>query len=523
MAGDYVIGVDSSTTAAKAVVWNPAGLAVSSARSTFELSRPRPGWGEQNAEDWWAATAAAVRRAVQTVDASRVGALCVTHQRETFVCLDAAGNPLRPALLWLDGRAVREVEEHGTAEVHRITGKPPNPTPAWYKLLWLARHEPETVARTGKVVDVQGFLVHRLTGEWATSWASADPLGLVDMTTCDYDDGLLAAAGLRREQLGELRPPGTVLGRVADDVARELGLPRGLPVVAGVGDGQAAQLGTGVTASGRAYLNLGTGVVSGTYSETYSYGAQYRTLFAAVPGAYALETFIGGGTYNLSWFVEKFSGLDSRALGLELTPEQILETAAAQLPPGADGLLLLPYWAGALTPYWDHHARGVLVGLTGSHGKSHVYRALLEGIAYEQRLLTDGAEAVLQEPVSTLVALGGGSRSRVWCQILADVMRRRVDVVREAESTCLGAGMLAAAAVGVHDSVPAAAEAMSATAGSYEPDAERCAAYDRLYAVYRDIYPAMRALFPRLAEASRSEASRSEASRSEASRSEASR
>lgn len=498
MSGDYVIGVDCSTTAAKAVVWNDQGTSISEARRTFDLSQPRPGWGEQNAEDWWAATAAAVRRSVQTVDATRIGAICITHQRETFVCLNESGAPLRPAMLWLDGRATAEVEEYGTAEVHRITGKPPNPTPAWYKLLWLTRHEPDTMAKVGKVVDVQGFLVHRLTGEWATCWASADPLGLVDMASFAYDDGLLAAVGLQQSQLATLHPPGSVLGHLSDDVARELGLPKRLPVVAGVGDGQSAQLGTGITAPGRAYLNLGTGIVSGTYSAHYTHGVEYRTLSGAVPGTYTLETFMGGGTYNLNWFVERFSGLDSRALGLDLTPEQVLETAAAQLPPGADGLMALPYWAGALTPYWDYNARGVLLGITGVHGKSHVYRALLEGIAYEQRFLTSGAEDALGAPVNRLIALGGGSRSRVWCQILADVMRRRVDIVREPESTCLGAGMLAAAAVGIHDSIPAAAKVMSGTARKFKPDAANAAIYDQLYEVYRDIYPSVRSLFARL-------------------------
>lgn len=501
MSRDHVIGVDCSTTAAKAVVWSRSGTAVAQAKATFELVQQRPGWAEQNAEDWWTATAAAVRRVVQTVDASRIGALCVTHQRETFVCLDPSGQALRPGLLWMDGRAVSQVEQHGTAEVHRITGKPPNPTPAWYKLLWLAEHEPETLRRTGKVADVAAFLVHRFTGEWATSWASADPLGLVDMSTMDYSPQLLAAVGLRRDQLCDLHAPGAVLGTLTDGVAQDLGLPSGLPLVAGVGDGQSAQLGTGSIVPGRAYLNLGTGVVSGTFSKDYSYGREYRTLAAAVPGAYTLETFIGGGTHNLNWFVEKFSGVDLRALGLELSPEQVLETAAAQLPPGAEGLLVLPYWAGALTPYWDHHARGVLLGLTGMHGKSHVYRALLESIAFEQRLLTSGAEQVLEAPIEELVALGGGSRSAIWCQILADVLQRSIHVVREPESTCLGAGMLAATAIGLHDSVHDAAASMSATGAVFTPDPARVDVYDRLYEVYRDVYPALQSLFPRLSAA----------------------
>ncbi len=501
---DYVIGIDCSTTAAKAVVWDARGEAISQARRSFELSQPHPGWGEQNAEDWWTATAEAIRRAVQTVDASRIGALTITHQRESFVCLDENGIPLRPAMLWLDTRATEEVAKYGTEEIHRITGKPANPTPAWYKLLWLAAHEPETMARIGKVTDVHGFLVHRLTGQWVTSWASADPLGLVDMASFDYDDDLLKAAGLERGQLSGLRPPGSVLGFLREDVATRIGLPESVAVVAGAGDGQCAQLGSGATTGGRAYLNLGSGIVSGTYSDHYTYAREYRTLAAAIPGAYTLETFIGGGTLNLSWFVEKFSGLDAGTLGgLDLTPEQVLETAAAKLPPGSEGLLALPYWTGALTPYWDHNARGILLGLTGVHGKSHVYRALLEGLAFEQRLLTTGAENAAAQPVTEILALGGGSRSPVWCQIIADVMRRSVSVVRESESTCLGAGMLAAAAVGIHESIPAAAKAMSGTGVAYEPESAAAAVYERLYDLYCDIYPSNRAVFAKLAEAVR--------------------
>jgi xylulokinase len=498
--GDLVIGVDCSTTAAKAVVWNSTGRAVSQARSTFELAHPRPNFAEQNPEDWWTATQAAIRRAVQTVDRERIAALCVTHQRETFACLDRAGEPLRPAMIWADTRATEEVQDYGTPEVHRITGKPPNPTPAWYKLLWLARHEPETLRHTASVVDVQGFLVNRLTGEFRTSWASADPLGVVDLTTFDYSDELLSVAGLHRDQFLELVPPGALIGSVTEDAARATGLPPGLPVVAGIGDGQSAQLGCGITEPGAAYLNLGTGIVSGTFGRSYASDVRFRTLAAGVPGAYTMETFIGGGTYNIRWFVDKFAGVNTQMLGLDLSPEQVLEAAAEMLPPGSEGLVALPYWTGALTPYWDHHARGALIGLTGIHGKSHVYRAILESLAFEQRFLTNGAEEALQERVTRVIALGGGSRSRIWCQIVADVMQRRVEVVREPESTCLGAGVLAAAAVGIHSSIESAAAAMTGTGRSFEPDAGNVGAYDRLYGVYRNIYPALRELFAQMAE-----------------------
>jgi xylulokinase len=492
---DLVIGVDCSTTATKAVVWDATGRSRSVGRAAFATSTPHPGWGEQNPEDWWSTFCEAVRRAVQAVDARRVGAIAITHQRETFACTTSDGRPLRPAMLWLDTRATAEVAEFGTRDVHERTGKPPNPTPAWYKLLWLARHEQSTLRRTEKVVDVAAYLTHRLTGSWVTSWASADPLGVVDLRTFDYDDELLAAAQLTRDHLPALAAPGSVLGEVTDAVADALGLPRDLPVVAGAGDGQAAGLGLGVTAPGESYLNLGSGIISGFASDTYRWADAFRTMAGGVPGTYALETFIGGGTHNISWFVERFAGVDTRALGLDLTAEQVLETAAAQLPPGAEGLLTLPYWTGALTPYWDHHARGTIVGLTGRHGKSHVYRSLLEGLALEQRLLTDGAEAALGEPVQRVVVTGGGARSAVWCQIVADVLRRPLHVAREPESTCLGAGVLAAAALGLHPSIAEASAQMSGTGRVYHPGDEHAAVYDRLFGVYERLYPQLRDVF----------------------------
>ena len=502
MTGDLVIGIDSSTTASKAVVWDAQGRTVAEGRATFELSSPRPGYGEQNPEDWWTATRTAIRRAAQSVDARRIAAISITHQRETFACLTEEGHPLRPAMLWLDSRATKEVAEYGTEKVHKVTGKPPNPTPAWYKLLWLREHEPETLERTQRVVDVQGYLVHRILGGWKTCWASADPLGVVDMTTFDYDQELLDAVGLHREQLPELFEPGAVFGEIPRDVADDLNVPPGIPLVAGVGDGQSAGLGTGLVEPGMAYINLGTGLVSGSYSDSYETGMEFRVLSGAVPRTYVFETLMGGGTYNVSWFVDKFSGFDPKALGLGLSAEQILETGAAQLPPGSEGLLTLPYLSGALTPYWDTAARGTMVGLSGSHGKAHVYRSLLEGMAFEQRLMYEGAEPKLSKPLERLVVLGGGSRSPVWCQIMADVLKRPLQVALEAESTCLGSGMLAAAAAGLSPSIPEAARALAATGAEYLPDDDRAQTYDGLYAVYRDIYPRLKDTYAALREAS---------------------
>jgi len=499
---DYVIGIDCSTTATKAVVWDERGNAVAEGRATFGLSSPHPDWGEQNAEDWWESTKVALRRAAQVVDTRRLGALGVTHQRETFVCLNEDDHPVRPAILWLDSRARQEVARYGSDEVHRVTGKTPNPTVGLYKMLWLKENEPGTMQRTAKIADVHAFLVHRMTGRWRTSWATADPLGLVDMESFDWSDKLLGMVDVDREHMCELYAPGDVIGALKEDVAREVGLPAGLPVVSGAGDGQAAGLGANITEPGRAYLNLGTGIVSGMYSENYSFGDEYRVLSGPIPGTYTLETLLTAGTYMVNWFVEKFAGVNATELGLDLSTEQILETAAARLEPGSEGLLAVPYWNNALMPYWDFDARGIMVGWTGVHGKAHAYRAILEGIAFEQRLMTDGAQEALEKPVEHLVAMGGGSRSPLWCQIIADVMQRPVSVSREPESTCLGAGMLAAAH-SVHAGIKEAAAAMSGTGPRFEPAEERAARYDDLYGVYKEIYPSLHSLFPRLTAALR--------------------
>lgn len=496
MPARYVIGMDCSTTATKAVVWDMEGNAVAEGRATFSLSSPQPGWGEQNAEDWWRSTRDALRQAAGAVDADQIGAIGITHQRETFVCLDEYDRPIRPAMLWLDSRAGAQVARHGSDKVHEITGKPPNPTPAFYKLLWLRENEPETLERAHKIVDVHAYLVHRMTDQWRTSWATADPLGLVDERTFDWSDELLGIVGLSRGQMADIHPPGEILGELTDEVAGEIGIPAGTPVVAGAGDGQSAGLGANITCPGRAYLNLGTAVVSGSYSEAYHPSRDYRILSGPIPRTYTYELLLLGGTFTVSWFVNNFAGIRAEELGLGLSVEELLETAAAKIEPGAGYLFAVPYWSTAATPYWDAQAQGIMLGWNGSHTKAHAYRAILEGIAFETRLMTDGVEAGLEAPIERFSAMGGGSRSPLWCQIVADVTNREVVVCKEVETTALGAAMQAAAAAGNFGDIREAAEAMSGGGAVYSPDEATAARYDRLYTdVYKEIYPRVASLF----------------------------
>jgi len=243
---------------------------------------------------------------------------------------------------------------------------------------------------------------------------------------------------------------------------------------------------------------MGTAVVSGVVSTDYLTDRAFRTLYAPVApkssAAYFLEAVIQGGAFTVSWFVDKFVS------DLEDSPEEILEAAAAQVPPGSLGLMLVPYWNHAMTPYWDPAASGITIGWTGAHGREHFYRAILEGIAFEQRLVGDGMMAATGQPFSEYVALGGGSRSDLWCQIIADTTG--VPVVRSSttEATCLGAGILAATAAGGYSDVYSAADGMTGTAECFVPNPETQAVYERLYReVYQPLFPTLQPLIHRLA------------------------
>ena len=284
--------------------------------------------------------------------------------------------------------------------------------------------------------------------------------------------------------------------------AQATGLPAGLPVVAGAGDGQCAGLGANAIVPGRAYLNLGTAVASGVISAGYRCDRAFRTLIAPIPGHYYAEHILRGGVFTIAWFVEKFAA-DLRGLSATAhqpqRAEEVLEAAAAQLPPGAGGLMLVPYWNNVMNPYWDPSATGIVIGWTGSHGRAHFYRAILEGIAYEQRLVGDAMMAALGAPFTEYVVMGGGSHSDLWRQIIADVTG--VPVVRStsAEATCLGAGILAATAAGWYADVSVAAAAMTGVAGRCAPQPATQAIYDRLYReVYQGLFPVVQPAVDRL-------------------------
>jgi len=498
MSDRLVIGLDSSTQGTKAIAWDRAGHAVAEGRASIPMSSPRLDWYEQEPEHWWQAAVEALGACVGSIDPLRIDGLAISNQRETLGFFDARGQSVRPAILWLDGRMREQVrtfsDRFGAERIHAITGRPPDLTPCLYTWPWLTENEPEAFDRTTMFADVQAYLVQRLCGgPWRTGRLSADPLGIVDMESMHWSAELLEAIGIDEDRLPTLHAPGECLGRICDAAALASGLLPGTRVFAAGGDGQLAGLGTDCTRPDRAYVNLGTAVVSGIWSEEYKYATAWRTELAG-QGGYILETCLRSGAFLVDWFVDRFVA-HGRA---DAQTFARLDREAGALPIGSEGLLLQPYFAGAMDPHWDIDARGVLLGLSSGHSEAHIYRAIIEGITLDLVASTQELERLSGQRVDHFVAIGGGAQSTLWRQMLADASGRAVHVSPTVEASALGAGMLAAFGAGWYDSIEAAAGAMASATRTVEPDSDRHARYAELLGIHRDLYAATRDLNHRM-------------------------
>lgn len=491
MTKDLVIGIDSSTTATKAIAFDRGGVAVAEGRATVPLSNPLPGYFEQDARDWWGSTAQALRQLTGKIDASRIAAIAISNQRESFVPLDDKDEPVRAGTIWLDERATAEVEElkaqFGADTIHQLTGKPCDVICCIYRLQWMKKNEPELFKRFSRITEVHAYLARKLTGEFRTSAASADPAGFLDLAAGTHATSLIEAVGLDVSNFPHPMRPGEVLGTVTAEAAATTGLTAGTPVVAGGGDGQCAGTGVNIFEPGRAYVNMGTALVSGSFSTSYNTDLAFRTMSAVAEQGYIFENCNRSGTFLVNWFVHEMFGAKPQD---EPDTYASLEEEARLAGIGAGGVMLLPYWSGVMSPYWRADARGAIAGLSASHKRGHVYRAVLEGLSLEQTLATDRAAEAAGKPVDHYVAIGGGSNSDLWCQILADASGR--DVIRSAtvEASALGAAMAAAKGAGWFATVPEASAAMAGeVTRRFAPDDMAHCRYRSLLGIFREFWP----------------------------------
>lgn len=493
MTGPLVIAIDSSTTSTKAIVVDENGTVLSEGRAPVAMLTPGVDQYEQDPEQWWSSTRTAVGQAVDALssaDREQVAALCVTPQRQSFALVDEQGVPVRPGILWLDGRATAQVERIGSARVHELSGFQPDVTPSIYKIAWLSEHEPDSIRSAARIAGVHGYLVHAMTGEWADSSATADSLGLLDMASLTFSDELVDLAGLRPEQLPRLVAPGEVIADLLPQVAADWGLPRPVPVIASCGDGQAAGLGCGAIGPDEAYLNMGTALVAGVHSSVYRTGDVYRTDAAGLPGQYVLEIVQNSGSYLAGWFRQE---LGDPALGG--APDPVLDEAAAAVPAGCGGLVTLPYWNAVQSPHWDPVARGAIVGLAGAHGRPAIYRSILEALSLAMASNLRGLQADTGTALTSVRVMGGGHRSPLWRRIMTDAVGVPLTSCEQEEISAMGAAVLAMAHTGVHGDIASTAKAMAQLGEVSEPDLPTHELYRELAELQDGLYPALQQVF----------------------------
>ncbi|NTV62477.1 MAG: xylulokinase [Oscillochloris sp.] len=486
----YLVGLDIGTSGAKALLCDERGVVLATATAEYALRQPRPLWSEQDPADWWWGARTALQAVLHSsgVAGPHLLGLGLTGQMHGATFLDLRDEVIRPAMLWNDQRTAAECAEItalvGFARLIDIVGNPALTGFQAPKLLWLRRHEPAAYARVARVLLPKDYIRLKLTGVAATDAADAAGTLLLDLRSRNWSDDLLAALAIPRAWLPDVFEGPQVTGALLPEVAAQLGLPSGLPVIAGGGDNAAAAVGTGVVRSGVVSSSIGTSGVLFAHADRIALDPSGRlhTFCHAVPGQYHLMavTLSAGGSFQ--WLRNTLRGL-----GLPHLSYDALAELAATAPIGAEGLLFLPYLSGERTPHLDPLARGAFVGLTARHTAAHMARAVLEGVVYSLR---DGLEIMrgLGLPITEIRATGGGAKSPLWRQLQADIYATPLATLAAEEGPAYGAALLAGVGAGLFADVGEAVARCVSVAGITTPDPAAVERHAAFYAIYRSLY-----------------------------------
>lgn len=501
MGQPVVLGVDLGTSRVKAIAVDPRGTVVATAHREVALLHPAPGRCEQEPAQLLAAVTAAVRAVGGTIarGQGQVRALACSTAMHSILALDAAGAPLTRAVVWADNRAGDQVAQLAglpqAGELTRRTGTPLSTMAPLAKLRWFAQREPGIAQRATRWVSVKDHLLGWLTGEAVVDDSVASASGLFDIARRAWDPEAMALAGVRPDQLSTPVSTTTVVGPLQADPASALGLPPGLPVVAGAADGCLENLGAGAVDEGRAALGIGTsGAVRAVVAQAQGDPGGRLFCYALTDDRWVVGGPISNGGLVLRWARDRL--LPELADGSE-EPYAMFDQLAAGVPAGAGGLVCLPALVGERAPDWDPDLRGVLLGLDPSHGREHVLRALMEGVAYQVttvfELLTSG------RAIDAVHATGGFTKSRTWLQIVAGALDRPLVLPHAAEGAGFGAALLGLQALGLADAFAVARE-VAREHDTVEPVAADRAAYRQTLGIFRDLAERLRPQFAALAE-----------------------
>ena len=489
----HVVGIDVSTTATKALLLDRRGAVVASGSAEYGYDIPRPSWTEQDPHLWWDAAVESISQVMKRsgIAAGDIDAIGLTGQMHGSVLLDAEGDVVRPAILWNDQRTSAECDEIrrriGRERLIAITGNDALTGFTAPKLLWVARNEPDNWARVATILLPKDYLRYRLTGDRVVDVADGSGTILFDVAARTWSPEVLDSLDIDPGLCPPTMEGPEITGGLSEQAARATGLIAGTPVVAGGGDQSANAVGVGAVDSGIVALSLGTSGVVFAASDVPSIDAEARVqaFCHAVPGRWHMMGVMLSAAGSLRWL------RDTLAPGREFSD---LVAGAAEVPAGSDGLLFLPYLTGERTPHPDPLARGAFVGLTVSHDLRHMTRAVLEGVAFGLR---DGLDLMVAAGVpkpAAIRASGGGTRSELWRQILADVLEADLETVATEEGAAFGAGILASVGAGHFEDAGAAVASIVETHLAATPS-DDVVTYSQAHDRYRDLYPALRPTF----------------------------
>ncbi len=498
---NYLIGIDVGTSATKTVLFDENGTVVAERAYEYPMYTPQNGWAEQDPEDWRKASletvAAVVKEALDSgkvSNAADIKGIGISGQMHGLVMLDENGEVIRNSIIWCDQRTGKEVEEMlGIMPREKwieITANPPLTGWTAAKILWVRNNEPDNYKRCRHILLPKDYIRYILTGEFATEVSDASGMQLMDVSKRDWSQEVLDKLSIDRSLLGKMYESCEVTGTLTPKIADKLGLTTDTVVVGGAGDNAAAAVGTGVVREGTAFTTIGTSGVVFAHTDKVSIDPKGRvhTCCCAVPRAWHIMGVTQAAGFSLKWFRDNFCQSyieEAKVKGCD--PYDLINADIETVPVGSDRLIYLPYLNGERTPHLDDKARGVFFGLSGIHTAKHLLRAVMEGVSYSLCDCND----ILGEmgiKVKEMMACGGGGKSKIWRQMLADLYDCKVATINQEQGPALGVAILAGVGAGVYKSVPEACDRLITKAKETGPDAENAQKYAKFHKLYQKLY-----------------------------------
>src|SRR3954468_3142911 len=494
----YLLGIDIGTSGTKTLICDEKGTVLATATAEHPISSPKPGWSEQNPEDWWKATCKATQAVLKRakIRATEIGGIGLSGPMHGSVFLgEASTQPLRPALLWNDQRTAKQCDEitakaGGREALIDLVANPALTGFTAPKILWVRENEPKVYEKTRHILLPKDYIRYRMTGEYATEVSDASGTLLLDVKNRTWSNRLLELLGIDRALMPRLHESYEVTGKVSASVARELGLIAGIPVVGGGGDQPAGAVGNGIVSSGIVSATLGTSGVVLAHSDqpTLDPKGRVHTMCHAVPGKWCVFGCMLAAGGSFQWFRNQLGHDEVHAAKRRrVDPYELLIAEAQKAPPGCEGVFFLPYLTGERCPHPDPCARGGWIGITSRTLRRDLVRSVMEGVTFGMR---DALEIMreMNIPVAQVRASGGGARSKFWRQLQADIYNAPIVTTNASEGPAYGVALLAGVGTGVWKSVEEACKRSIKQTEKVRPAKKSSANYERFYGTYRKLY-----------------------------------